>query len=97
MDAHNNNEINDHTFHSHEGRNLTQVIISFSWGSKSWFTQVNGRLVDSVTTVVIDVIFDLQRQVCFEWCINSLLQNSQIPPTAFFITNTNISIKVIYK
>ena len=97
MDALNNNETNDHTIHSRAGRNLTQVIISFSWGSKSWFTQVNGWLVDSVTTVIIDVIFDLQRQVCFERCINSLLQNSQMTPTAFFVINTNISIKVIYK
>ena len=43
--------------------------------------RVNGRLVDSVATVVIGVIFDLQRQVCFERCINSLLQNSNVTPT----------------
>ena len=60
-------------------------------------SHLNGRLVDSVATVVLDVIFDLQRQVCFERCINSLLQNSHVTPTTFFVTNTNVSIKVIYK
>ena len=86
---------------------------SFSWESKSWFAQViislllltvtsdlldvNDRLVDSVATVVIDVIFYLQCQVCFERCISSLLQNSHVTSTSFFITNTNISIKAVYK
>ena len=86
---------------------------SFLWESKSWFAQViislllltvtsdlldvNDRLVDSVATVVIDVIFYLQCQVCFERCISSLLQNSHVTSTSFFITNTNISIKVVYK
>ena len=91
MNAHNNNEIHDHGFHSHERWNLISLLLTVTSDS----LYVNGRLVDSVTTVVIDVILDLQRQVCFEKCINSLLQNSHVTPTAFFVTNTNISIKVI--
>ena len=58
---------------------------------------VNDQLVDSVATVVIDVTFDLQHKVCFDKCINSLLQNSHVTPTTFFVTNINTSIKVIYK